>query len=391
MKILYFSPHPHLNLAAPSGPGTHMREVIRAFENRGHTVVRWIAGGEIMDESSPIAFRKNRIRKIVPSYLWQTLKDNRLLKWDEQLVAGLRELVQKEKPDLIYERGYYLMSSGVRVAEEFGIRHFIELNAPYPEEKMHMEGRSWYIAKADDVEKLQCSKTDLIVTVSSALKNYFVKRTGVDPNKVLVTPNAVKDAVLMQDHADGQAARTQLGFQDDHLVIGFVGSIFPYHGVDELIQSFIALASQRNDIRLLIVGDGEILPSLRELIVDARLESRVVFTGNVPHRDVFRYISAMDITVMARSNWYGSPVKIFEYGAMKKLIIAPDEIPVHDVMQHGVTGLILGSGERSLTNSLHYAIDHPKERQQMATTFFNQVKERHTWQHVGDAILAHFS
>ena len=341
MKILYYSPHPHLNLAAPSGPGTHMREVIRAFENRGHHVVKWIAGGEVMNESSPIAFRKNPLRRFIPSYIWQSLKDQKLIQFDQQLVARLRQVIQEEKPDMIYERGYYLMTSGLQVAKEFGIRHLIELNAPYPEEKLHMEGNSWFVKKADEVEKRQVLNADYIITVSSALKNYFVDRTGADPKKILVTPNAVREDVFLSVERKHSEIRQKLGFQAGDVVIGFVGSIFPYHGVDELIYSFIEISSKRNEVRLLIVGDGEILPGLKEKIAIAGAGDKAVFTGNVPHRLVFDYIAAMDITVMAKSNWYGSPVKIFEYGALNKLIIAPDEVPVHDVMEHGVNGLFL--------------------------------------------------
>ncbi|MEY3398003.1 MAG: hypothetical protein RL220_597, partial [Bacteroidota bacterium] len=61
MKILYYSPHPNLNLATPSGPGTHMREVIEALESQGHTVVRFIAGGEE-------AWDIGRIRALNPWY-----------------------------------------------------------------------------------------------------------------------------------------------------------------------------------------------------------------------------------------------------------------------------------------------------------------------------------
>ncbi|MFM9984158.1 MAG: glycosyltransferase family 4 protein [Flavobacteriales bacterium] len=387
MKILYFSSHPYLNLAAPSGPGTHMREVIKAFENRGHQVVKFIAGGEKMDASAPIVFKKNPIKKYIPAYFWQSLKDRQLLKFDESLFVQLNKFIQTEKPDLIYERGYYLMSSGVRAARENNLRHFIELNAPYPEEKTAMEGKSWFMSKADNIEKFQVENASLVVTVSSALKDYFLRRTKVTSDKILVTPNAVDAQVFHHAGGDVSAMRSRHGFEQHHLVIGFVGSIFPYHGVDELINAFVEIAKSRDHARLLVVGDGEILPQLKHALNSTGLAHKAVFTGNVPHKDVFDLICCMDITVMARSNWYGSPVKIFEYGAMKKLIIAPDEIPIHDVMEHGVNGFILGKNERALLPTLRHAIDHPEECQILANAFYSKVKNQHTWQHVGDSIL----
>ena len=70
------------------------------------------------------------------------------------------------------------------------------------------------------------------------------------------------------------------------------------------------------------MGDGEILSDLKLLCSNLNISDSVIFTGSVAHADVFAYIDLMEIAVMAKSNWYGSPVKIFEYGAMKKAIIS---------------------------------------------------------------------
>jgi glycosyltransferase involved in cell wall biosynthesis len=71
------------------------------------------------------------------------------------------------------------------------------------------------------------------------------------------------------------------------------------------------------------------------------VNNKVVFTGSIHHSQVFGCIGLMDVTIMAKSNWYGSPIKIFEYGMMGKPIIAPDNIPVNDIMINGMTGLLI--------------------------------------------------
>jgi glycosyltransferase involved in cell wall biosynthesis len=140
-------------------------------------------------------------------------------------------------------------------------------------------------------------------------------------------------------------------------------------------------------VKALVVGDGEILPSLKQKVEDWQLSQHFVFTGNVPHSDVYGYIQAMDITVMPKSNWYGSPVKIFEYGIMGKLVIAPDNGPVKDAMQHEMDGLLVNETVDGLVFQLNRAIQHPSQSAQMAAHFQNKIRNQFTWQHVADRIL----
>ncbi|NNE55945.1 MAG: glycosyltransferase family 4 protein [Flavobacteriales bacterium] len=393
MKIIYYSPHPNLNLSAPSGPGTHMREVIAAFERKGHTVVPLIMGGTEMDQSTQIDFTqsliKKLLRKVLPESLWQSFKDWRLRRFDRKHAEKhLEAIVQQESPDLIYERGYYLMTSGVKVAKRRSIPHTIELNAPYPEEKMAMEGLSFFINKANTCEGEQVSMTNRVVVVSSALKEYLSDRYPKHAEKIIVTPNAVNPDKLKIDPERVAGVRQELGYTADTICLGFVGSIFPYHGVKELLNAFVKMHGNAPYLRLLIVGDGEILNDLKQISADHQLSEVVHFTGNVAHKDVPNYIAQMDVTIMPRSNWYGSPVKIFEYGLLEKAIIAPDNVPVRDVMVHEQDGLLVGEDEEDLKNAIRRFVDEPELRKQTAKHFHEKVLRHYNWDTVAEKILA---
>ena len=388
MKILYFSPHPHINLAAPSGPGTHIREVIAGFESQGHTVVRFIEGGETLGETGhAIAFKKRAWKKLIPSIVWETLRDLQMIRLDKSVEARLSALVAREKPDMIYERSCYGMGAGMRTARRFGIRYIVEMNAPYPEEKAAMQGKSLIQFRGTQHEKEQVLSAFKTVVVSSAMKKYLVEKTGVDPEKILVVANAVNPRHLQPDQAQQQEISTRYQLNSDHIVFGFVGSIFPYHGVDLMIESFAAIEHEYNEARMLIVGSGEVLPDLQRRVLELGLEKKIHFTGNVPHQKVYDYLSLMDITIMARSNWYGSPVKIFEYGAMRKAIIAPNVVPVQDVMRHGEHGLLIEASTEALTQSMLFMLQQTEERTRMAESFYRKVLEEHTWEMVAKQIL----
>ncbi len=388
MKILYFSPHPHINLAAPSGPGTHIREVIAGFESEGHTVVRFIEGGETLGETGQaIAFKKRAWKKLIPSILWETLRDLQMMRLDKSVEARLSALVEREKPDLIYERSCYGMGAGMRTASRFGIRYVVEMNAPYPEEKADMQGKSLLQFRGNQHEKAQVMSAFKTVVVSSAMKKYLVEKTSVKSENILVVANAVNPSHIQPDQAHQREISAFYELNSDHVVFGFVGSIFPYHGVDLMIESFAALQEEYSNARMLIVGAGEVLPNLQSRVLTLGLEKKIHFTGNVAHQKVYDYLSLMDITIMARSNWYGSPVKIFEYGAMRKAIIAPNVVPVQDVMLHREHGLLIEASTEALTQSMRFMLEQTEERTRMAQSFYKKVMEEHTWEIVAKQIL----
>ena len=393
MKILYFSPHPNLYLGIPSGPGVHMREVIQGFEQLGHEVEPVIMGGveepltTVVSEEAGSPSLKHRLKPFIPNLLWQTLKDLQLMRFDKHAADELEEAIRRFQPDLIYERCYYGMTSGVEVARKQGIRHILEMNAPYPEERVDMEGKSLLLGKAKKKEQQQIQQTSRLVVVSSALKAYAEKISKGAAVKTVITPNAIRSGFEPPSPESIQAKRAALGIAENSTVVGFVGSIFPYHGVDRLIQSFSDLAKKR-ETHLLIVGDGAVLEDLKRMSVELGLEGKVTFTGKVPHDQVFEHIGVMDITVMATSNWYGSPVKIFEYGAMKKAIVAPDVSPVRDVMTDQENGLLVNDSKEELSAAIATLMDDESKRESIANSFYSKVFSKHTWKKMCELILS---
>ena len=87
----------------------------------------------------------------------------------------------------------------------------------------------------------------------------------------------------------------------------------------------------------------------------------------------------MDITIGADSHWYGFPVKIFEYGGMGKAIIAPDNIPVRDVMVDGEDGILVQPNAESIRKAIEKLIENPDLRKEIAQNFQEKVLANHKW------------
>lgn len=387
MKILYYSSNPHISFNDPSGPGTHIREMTEAFCRLGHDVHRIISGG---DAQNTLALHpdspklKSLFRNIVPSVLWETAKDFSLISHDRQEYGKLASAINSFKPDLIYERGSYMHNSAVALATKHRIHHILELNADLCEERVMLQGKSLLSSVALAKAKQQTTLTGKVVVVSSALSKKLQRNYSLVPEKVLLTPNAVNLSKTAIDKPRVEQLK-KLHNPSGNLVIGFVGSIFPYHGVDILIKAFSNVVRTQKNTLLLIVGDGAVLDDLKQMAKP--FTEKVLFTGNVPNSDVYNYIELFDICVLPATREYMSPIKIFEYGVRGKAIIAPDVASVRDVMDNEEHGLLITPSVDALAAALQRLVADEPLRKRLGTTFQRKVCTEHTWDRMAKKIL----
>jgi glycosyltransferase involved in cell wall biosynthesis len=395
VRIIYFSPHPTHDIVSEVGYSTHQRETIKAFRNLGHEVLPVILGGTTTDEKKHFSSNHSRhklkevIKKLLPDYIFNLLKDLKIRRFDKLAAYRLQEAVDSFKPDLVYERSEYMQDSGTRICSKVGIPHFLEVNAPFIEEMRLWEGKSLLHPFGHALEKRKIHAASKVFAVSSVLRDFLAKRYKYPPEKISVIPNCIDpDSVIIND-AQTEALRLNWKLEGKQ-VIGFVGSFFPHHGIDDLIHAFAQIEQDFPDAVLFIVGGGMNEEGLRRKAADLLGPKRVIFAGRVPHNKVYQYISLMDITVMPKSNWYGSPMKIFEYGILGKAIIAPDNGPVNDVMSHNKDGYLVQSGVESLAGALSYFLANPELREQLGSHFKKKILQHYTWKQQAAYILSHF-
>ena len=392
MKILYYSPHPTHDIVSEVGYATHQREVINALRKLGHTVLPVIMGGTEKGNlsSAGIPASKNsikaRIKKFIPRFIWTSLKDFQLMKHDQMAAQKLEEAIIAFQPDLIYERSEYLQDRGVAIIKKHRIKYFLEINAPFAEEMKGFEGYSFWHRLAHKKEQNKNDNADQIFVVSSALKTFIENTYQVPSSKIFVQPNCINfDNVLIDEN---RISEIKINYQlEGKKVIGFVGSIFPHHGVDILIDAFAIVERDFPNALLLIVGDGSILAALKARVKSNGIERKVCFAGKHDHKAVFNFIATMDICVMAKSNWYGSPIKIFEYGAMHKPIIAPNTGPVKDVMQNNVNGLVVDMNKEKMAEAIANLLKNDDFGKSISDKFYADIAQHYTWEMAAQNIL----
>jgi glycosyltransferase involved in cell wall biosynthesis len=352
MKILYLCADFGIPIRGYKGASVHVREMVAALRSRGHEVVvaspnlgegNGVADGTDLhavelDRLSEGAWKLGRmLRRQSGSRLPNELRE---AAYNGTLLRAGSALVRKVRPDAIYERYSLLNLAGLLLARFWGLPHVLEVNAPLRLERARTKGLALG-GVAAVAERVLFGRTDVILTVSGALRRYVIER-GAQPERTLVQPNGV-DTRRFRPDRDGSRARARLGIPAEAVVAGFSGSLKPWHGTDVLVEAFGALRARHPAARLLVIGEGPQADALRRQVARLRIEPAVLFTGRVDHENIPELLCAMDIAVAPYRQvpgFYFSPLKIYEYMASGRAVVASAAGEIPDLVRPEETGLL---------------------------------------------------
>jgi glycosyltransferase involved in cell wall biosynthesis len=168
----------------------------------------------------------------------------------------------------------------------------------------------------------------------------------------------------------------------------WIGGFYPWHDLSMLLESFALILKKRPDARLVLVGDGQTRPSIEEAAKKAGMGHAVIMAGKVAHADVPEMLSIADVTVVpsapltAGIGGTGTPLKLFEYMAAGKAIVATALNEAAEVVQHGHNGLLVEPGDaQKFADATLRLIDDPKERNRLGQNAREQAVKQNSWEH----------
>jgi glycosyltransferase involved in cell wall biosynthesis len=224
---------------------------------------------------------------------------------------------------------------------------------------------------------------DLVVTLGEVMKDEIVRR-GIDPDKVVVVPNAVDEAFLTPP-PDRERTRAELGVTDDEVLVGTVTSVVGYEGLDTLVAAVADLQAQGVPVRLLVVGDGVARPALERQA--QALGVTATFTGRVAPSEVRRYHAALDVFVVPRRDErvcrLVTPLKPVEAMASALPVVASDLRALSELVRHEHSGLLVPPEDPdALAGALRRLVEDPRLRSSLGAAGREDVAVRRTWTRV---------
>jgi glycosyltransferase involved in cell wall biosynthesis len=229
-------------------------------------------------------------------------------------------------------------------------------------------------------EQPQLHASDVVACVSDEVAREVI-RLGVPRERIVISPNAV-DAGLFTPAEDSMAGRGALGL-GDAFVVGWAGTFRRFQGLDTVVEAFVQLRQDHHETSLLLVGDGAERRRVEALVDQVGARGGVVFTGAVGARTVPAYLNAMDVAVVsARSDdgFHYSPLKLREYLACGRAVLAPRIGEIPGFVEDGVHALLYEPGDpRDLVDKLRRLRDDPDLRARLGAAGRALVLATATW------------
>jgi len=176
---------------------------------------------------------------------------------------------------------------------------------------------------AKSLESKTLRQADKVLVINERLKDY-VKELGAPPERTQIISAGI-DLERFDLVIKGDAIRQQYGLTREDTVLFFMGWLYQFSGLKE-VTSRLAQIDNRN-LKLLIVGEGDAYETLQQIREKHSLKDRIILTGKRPYEEIPSFIAASDICLLPA---YPDekimqdivPIKMYEYMAMKKPVIA---------------------------------------------------------------------
>ncbi len=333
MKILY-----HHRTRAGDAQCINISEIQRAFRNRGHEVVE-VALVESKAEATADGGTAGGLARIVAR---MPLPIKEAMEHAYNLVAyrRLSKAIREHRPDFVYERYSANTFAGLMAAKRHGVPFVLEVNSPLAMEKAEHDGL-FFKRLTRSIERKLCSDADVTIAVTRVLAG-ILEKEGVPPGKVVVMSNGVRNEFGM--NGDGVAFRRSLGIPPDAIVAGFVGWFRAWHGLERMIEAAASREWREAGIHLVLAGDGPAMPSLRKMRTDLGLEDRVFLCGSVPRGEIESALASFDVAVQPAVTSYACPMKVIEYMAAGRAIVAPGSDNVRELLTDRETAVLCPGG-----------------------------------------------
>jgi glycosyltransferase involved in cell wall biosynthesis len=301
------------------------------------------------------------------------------------LPGAVREyrILRSERPDALFLRNELYNFSAGFVARLLRIPVVLEVDCPaaFEHRKMALHKRLTPPLIPEAIERWNWKNSRAIITISDLLKEYMV-RAGVPPEKITVVPNGA-DPGVFRPRAGAAETRRNLGIPGNAVVVGWIGSLFGWSGLENLLAISRRLLELRGGVVLLFVGGGRNREVIESHFRREDLGVRVFCTGTVPYGDVPRFLNVMDVVVVPYPRhpfWYPSSMKLFEYMSARKAVVASDVPQVRDVIRDGWNGFLFDPDDAGdFSGKVLRLADSAALRRRFAGRARRTILESYTW------------
>jgi glycosyltransferase involved in cell wall biosynthesis len=253
------------------------------------------------------------LKGLLPEFARSTLNDVGFMSSARQFHSRLEGLLPT--PDVIVDYSFYWSDAAVRFGAERGIPVILNVEA-LTEDAMPAVARSLLRRWGQRADLMRLSAANRVWAVSTPLADALKKLEPAIHDRVDVVPNAADLPELTRDYLPRESS-----LSDNRHLVAFVGGLAPWYQVPRLVSACRQARRHIRGLRLLLIGDG---PDRQVIERGMNSSDRdwCELAGRVSHAEVARRLREASICVIMNHTWWGSPLKLLEYGSLGKPVIA---------------------------------------------------------------------
>ncbi|MEM7702584.1 MAG: TIGR04063 family PEP-CTERM/XrtA system glycosyltransferase [Pseudomonadota bacterium] len=305
------------------------------------------------------------------------------------LTSAISTLAKEWRPDIIHAHSPALGGlAALRASRSLGVPMVYEIRAFWEDAAVGNNTGTQGSAKYRLTRALETqvvNQADAVFTICDGLRDDLIAR-GAQAGKIGVMRNGVDLSLFGEPCPRDTVLAAELGIDDGGPVIGYIGSFYDYEGVDDLIAAMPALRERHPGARLLLVGGGEMEVAwhVATAALPAQHRNAVIFTGRVPHSEVERYYSLIDVLAYPRKasrlTDLVTPLKPLEAMAQRRLVAASDVGGHRELITDGVTGTLFEPDDPvACAAAIADLLDNREGWDAMRDAGVAHVRERHDW------------
>ena len=370
MRIAYVCTDQGIPVFGRKGCSIHVQEVVRAMLRAGAEVELFTPRPE---GPRPVGLESVPVHPI-PTAIQKHPDDRERAAF--QANESLRLDLERNGPyDLVYERYALWGYEGMDYAQSRRVPGLLEINAPLIDEQARhrvLVDRS----RAEWVAHRAFGNATALIAVSREVAGYLTEFPDA-ARRTQVVPNGV-DPGRFPDNLEPSRPGEPGTF-----TVGFVGTLKPWHGLLTLVRAFDRLHAIDPGVRLLVVGDG---PERARIEGDLRargLGDSARLTGSVAPDEIPGLLASMDAAVApypSLGRFYFSPLKVYEYMAAGRAVVASRIGELDALIEPDVSGLLCTPGSPvELADALLRLRRDPALRDRLGRAARERVRCSHTW------------
>lgn len=394
------------------GALAHFIGLINAFARLGKNCIA-ISGGDFSGFEKHVSFLKvPPVDGMAPPLrALRSASEINTLRMNAAYLSHMKQKFDKTKPEFIYQRLTIGAYCGVDLARQLGVPLVVEFNGSEV-----WVAANWGVRLANeelfaDIERACLRHANIVVCVSTVLRDILIEQYCVEPDRIVCHPNGVDTSVFDPARFDAVSllgVRKKFGLTSANKLVTFIGTFGKWHGAEVFAQAIAKLIRtdkvwlDDRSVKFMFIGDGTHRRDAEQIIHAAGASEYTIFTKAVQQELAPKYLATADLFVSPHvensdaSPFFGSPTKLFEYLAMGKPVIASDLDQIGEIFDdcpslddfakddvddwQGEFGLRVRPGDADqLANAIKILIDRPLWREQAGIAARRHVINNFTW------------